>query len=50
MAGPDILRFSEPGTSSPEDPLGTHQNYTRWCGRLLREWPGMCEAAMRLRR
>jgi hypothetical protein len=49
MAGPDILRFSEPGTSPPEDPLGTYQNYARWCGRLLREWPGMREAAMRLR-
>jgi hypothetical protein len=49
MTGPDILRFAEPGANAPEDPVSTYRHYVRWCGRLLREWPAMREAALRLR-
>jgi hypothetical protein len=52
MTSPEVLRFAEPGANAPDaldDPLGVRQHYVRWCGRLLREWPAMREAALRLR-
>jgi hypothetical protein len=50
MAEADVLRYAEPGASPPEDAARFFRNYVGWCGRLLREWLAMREAAMRLRR
>jgi hypothetical protein len=50
MAGPAALRLTESGaTHSIEDDLSVLrryvQKYVGWCGKLLKEWPGICEAA-----
>lgn len=49
MTGADPLRYTEPGANGVEDAAGIYRDYVKWCGRLLREWSGMREAALRWR-
>jgi hypothetical protein len=46
MAGSAALHLTESGATRPiENEMAVLQQYVGWCGRLLREWPGICEVS-----